>query len=304
MTTSAEQPKKVLDEIAAWVSDPFNEKFSFREPLETLKEFAADRELDPGQVLVSLTSLSNWYASIGIVEIFAGKPTDHLCDSFWCDFFYNTIMKSSFEKAKSQKKGSWLGAMLGLKHQQPKPRIQFSDQGLLLAKAFALGLVAEGEEIGRDAIIGLKDGRFYGLDQDKLTPFVLSVFAKWKNIPLPPEEFPFVIPDGYRELLQNLTASADEIRPAVVKACDFHLSRSKEHTDEETYEFADPVYAIYPVEILFVFRIRQILGLSNPEVDHPLLNSPLGKLSGSECSISPSLKPILQKIEKDYCADR
>jgi len=208
-------------------------------------------------------------------------------------------MKFSFEKAKSQKKGSLLGTVSGLKNlQQPKPRIPFNEQGLLLAKAFALGLVSEGEAIGRDSLSGLKDGRFYGLDQNKLTPFVLSVFAKWKNIATLPEEFPFVIPDGYQELLQNLTEGPDEIRPAIVKACNFHLSRSKEHTDSETYEFADPVYAIYPVEILMVFRIRQMLGLSNPEVDHPLLNSPLGQLPDTKCSMNPSFKPILKKIER------
>src|SRR6266516_96196 len=294
-------PEKAIAEIRRWVADPFNESFMFERSLNKLKEFSSGQEVKIGEVLVSLTSLSTWYASKGVVEIFAGSATEGLCDSFWCDFFDNTIMKLSFEKAKSQKKRSLLGAVTGLKYLKgPNPRIPFNEQGLLLAKAFALGLVSEGEAIGRDSLICLKEGRFYGLDQNKLTPFVLSVFAKWKNIALTPEEFPFEIPDGYKVLLQNLTQEPDEIRRDIAKACDFHLSRSKEHTDSETYEFADTVYAIYPVEILMVFLIRQLLGLNNPKVEHPLLNSPFGKLPDTRCSLRASLTPIRDRIKKEF----
>ena len=292
-------PERVLGEITRWVGDPFNESFMFQRPWQKLQEFSSSSQVKPSEILESLTALSTWYASKGIVEMLAGRSTEGLCDSFWCDLIYNTIMKRSFQGEQNQKKGSLLGSVLGRQQlKQPKPRISFNDQGLLLAKAFALGLVSEGEAIGRDSLIGLRDRRFYGLSQDKLTPFVLRVFAKWKDIALTPEEFPFQIPDAYQGLLHNLTREPDQIRTELAKACDFHLSRSKEPTDRETYEFADPVYAIYPVEVLMVFRIRQILGLSNPEVDHPLLNSPLGQLPESGCSMNPSLKPILEKLER------
>ena len=173
----------------------------------------------------------------------------------------------------------------------------FNDQGLLLAKAFALGLVEEGEAIGRSSFIGLREGWFYGVERNYLTPFVLSVFAKWKNITLSKEEFPFVIPDGYAGLLQNLTADPAVIRPAINEACDFHLSRSKDHDDENTYEFSDPVYALYPVEILMVLRIRSILGVANPTAEHPLMNTPIAQLPDGGCSLSASLQPIFENIK-------
>ena len=143
-------------------------------------------------------------------------------------------------------------------------------------------------------------GLFYGLSQNKLSPFVVSVFAKWKNIDLSADDFPFVIPEAYAALRDNLTGEPDELRTLLVTACDFHLSRSKEDDDDETYEFAFPPYAIYPVEILFVFRIRQILGLTNPQVDHPLLNSPVGKLPEAGCSISAQFEPLRDKIRSEY----
>ena len=267
----------------------------FQEPLATLSELSASREYNIGQVLSSLTGLSNWFASKSVLDMYAGKGSQLMCDSFWCDFYYNTVMKSSFEKRK-QEKPPFLARALGVN--QLKPTIMFNDQGLLLAKAFALGLVEEGEAIGRSSLIGLREGWFYGMEQNYLTPFVLSVFAKWKNVTLSSEAFPFVVHDGYAGLLQNLTAHTEEIRSAINDACDFHLSRSKDHDDETTYEFADPVYAVYPVEILFVLRVRKILGLSNPAVDHPLMNTPIAQLPDGDGSLSPSLKPIFENMKQ------
>ena len=293
------QPERVVAETRNWLQDPFNEQLMFEQPLAVLREFAADRKSNPGEVLSSLTALSEWYGSKGIVEAFEGRSSESLCNSFWVDYFYNSMMKFSFLKAQKGKKGSLLGRAFG-RNNESKPRISFNDQGLLLAKAFALGMVSEGERIGHDSLTGLREGWFYGTSGNNLTPFVLSAFAKWKNIVLSQQEFPFVIAEGYSGLLQTLTQGPDAIRSAFFEACEFHLARSRESNDRETYEFANPIYAVYPVEILFVMRVRQLLGLSHPEVDHPLLYSPLAKLPTTSCSISPELKPIQEKIERDY----
>lgn len=295
---SKQHAEKLLGEIEEWVNDPLNERLMFQEPLAMLSELSANREYNIGEVLSSLTGLSNWFASKSVLDMYAGKGSQLMCDSFWCDFYYNTVMKSSFENRK-QKKPPFLARALGARHlNQPKPTIMFNDQGLLLAKAFALGLVEEGEAIGRSSFVGLREGWFYGMEKNYLTPFVLSVFAKWKNIPLSNEEFPFVVADGYAGLLQNLTADTEEIRSAINDACDFHLSRSKDHDDETTYEFADPVYAVFPVEILFVLHIRKIMGLSNPAVDHWLMNTPIARLAEGNGSLSASLKPIFENMKE------
>lgn len=296
---TVEKLEEVIREIQGWVNDPFNKDFMFKRPLAKLNEFSSGMELKMGEVLEALTALSHWYASRGIVEVCAGESNRRLCDSFWCDSFYNTIMWFSFQKEKNQRTGSLLRAVLGRKRVQPNPRISFHDQGLLIAKAFSLGLVTEGEAIGQNSLTGLKEGCFYAVSETKMTPFVLSLFAKWQNIILQDEQFPFTIPEPYEELLRKLHQHPDEIHSAVVNACDFHLSRSKENTDQETFEFSSPIYAIYPVEILFFMRVRQLLGLCNPEINHPLLNSPLGKLPVDGCSMNPSLRPIQEKIQEN-----
>ena len=291
------RPARVLRETDEWLKDPFNESFMFQEPMAILEQFASGGEFHVGKVLTSLTALSTWYGSKGIIETSTAKSSEQLCWSFWFDSFYNTIMRSSFEQGK-KKKPPLLGRLLGQKHVD-KPRISFHEEGLLLAKAFALGLVEQGEAIGRDSFVGLTEGWFYATNQTTLTPFLLKCFATWKNLTLP-SEFSFVLVAPYEELVQELTSGPDEIRAALVKACDYHLYRSKDDTDDESYEFSNPVYAVYPVEILFFLRIRQILGLTNPEVDHPLLDSPLGKLPSSSCSMDPSLDPIRERIKRDF----
>ncbi len=291
------RPAKILVETVEWLNDPFNESFMFEQPMAIVREFASGGEFHIGKLLTSMNSLSTWYASKGIIELSTTNSSEHLCRSFWFDSFYNTMMRASFERGKKDK-GPLLGRLLGLKHVN-QPRLSFHDQGLLLAKALALGLIDEGEAIGRDSFVGLNEGWFYGIGQTSLTPFVMKAFARWKNLSLPPE-FSFELPEAYEELVLELTSGPDQIRAALVNVCDYHLSRSKDDTDDETYEFSNLVYAVYPVEILFVFRIREILGLVNPEVDHPLLSSPLGKLPGSSCSMDPSLHPIRDRIKRDF----
>lgn len=291
------EPEEIVLEIEEWLRDPFNESFIFERPHSKLNEISPSREPHIGEVLESLTSLSRWYAAKGIVEVSAGKSNDGLCDSFWCDSFYNAIMWHKFQEAQNQKGAVFRVGFRFKDRNESKPRISFNDQGLLLSRCFSLGLIDQGEVIGRRSLIGLERGCFYGTNGNKLTPFVLSVFAKWKDIPFSVEKDSLSLPEPYKELLQKLTQSPEDIKPAIIKACDFHWSRSKENTDQETFEFADPVYAVYPVEILMVFRIRELLGLSNPDVPHPLLSSGLGKLPNSACSMNVTIESIRRRIE-------
>lgn len=292
---------EIVDEIRDWVSDPFNESFMFQRSVGVLNEFLSGDELNIGKVLVSLDSLSTWYASIGILETLSGKECDHLCDSFWCDYLEYRLTTRRVKKEEHRTKRRPLASLFGVRRStHTKPQLSFNGQGLLIAKAFVLGLVGEGEAIARESLVGLKERWFYGVNQTKVTPFILSVFAKWKRIDHSVDDLTFAIPNGYRGLLDHLENSAQEIGEAIKEACEFHLSRSKNHTEDETFEFANPVEAIYPVEILMVLRIRQILGLSNPQVEHPLLDSALGRLPEAKCFISPSLKLILEKINRGF----
>src|SRR4030095_4722009 len=136
------QVEAALAEKKRWLADSFNEQFLCQESLETLHEFVAGRESRIGHVLSSFTSLSHWYGAKGVVDTLEGRSSNYLCDSFWFDLFYHTILRSSFQK--QQKEGAFRSVIKG-KQWPPAPRIPFNDQGLLLARSFALGLVPLGE---------------------------------------------------------------------------------------------------------------------------------------------------------------
>lgn len=283
---------KVLDkaysELEKWVADPFNEDLGFKRPVGVLEEFISTSEENHwGGELGSLSFLSGWYASNGVLDVLAGKSNEHLFNAFWCKYLHNLIMQLSFREEQDKK---------SIFSKRPNPRIDFHEQGMLLAEAFALGLITEAEEIGRNSLIGIKDGYFYGIGCTRLTPFVLRSYAKWKSISFPFDETIFVEAEAYQELLSNLSEESEKIKENIVDACEFRITRSRDLIDRENYEFSEHPYRLYPIEILMFLRIRQIMGLPNPEVDHPLLNSPLGKIQDNSYSMTPLQTKILEKI--------
>jgi hypothetical protein len=61
----------------------------------------------------------------------------------------------------------------------------------------------------------------------------------------------------------------EKLRKPLLAACDaFDVFR----------EFSNGTWSRTPLAILLVFKLRGLLGLRNPELDHPLMNSVLGKL--------------------------
>jgi hypothetical protein len=60
---------------------------------------------------------------------------------------------------------------------------------------------------------------------------------------------------------------------ACLEACDYHVERM--HEEEGFSEFLGAPENLLPVEILMIRRIREDQGLPNPEIDHPLMQTPL-----------------------------
>ena len=70
---------------------------------------------------------------------------------------------------------------------------------------------------------------------------------------------------------------AEALVPLLLAVCDEHTHRTtkgKPFGDE--FDFLG--FERTPVEILLVFKLREELGLPNPKLDHPLMNTPLGQL--------------------------
>ena len=101
--------------------------------------------------------------------------------------------------------------------------------------------------------------------------------------------------------------NSDDIEKAqsvLLDACDVHMERislSSAERDSGNFEFFTPYMAVHPTEILAVLRLREALGLQNPELDHPLMNTPYAKLTcGIDFKAEPDelLDALLQAVRQ------
>lgn len=184
------------------------------------------------------------------------------------------------------------------------------DASLWMAIGLALGHIAEVDVMGRRIVNGLPKKMFFAT-RTALSPFIPGLWLDSKNEILPdptrgarqPEEYSeWNWRPVYRELLSNWKSeSVQEVLPFLMAACEFHLMESKYGGDSRDYEFSSDCYQIFPQEILAVLRVRQMWGLENPDLDHPLMKSPFAKLFASApLQLDELLTAIFKKIKIDY----
>ncbi len=171
----------------------------------------------------------------------------------------------------------------------PTPNMDFNTAAIVLARAISLGCWVEADRIANIIRGGLTERRKVGGRQQpicafdaihvtRVAPFVLNLYAQWTGKPFPLEGLPVISMEAYEPLLslwqtEDLTA----LEQALFVACDLHMERSK-LSQVESFEFIDEVDILHPAEILAVLRLREAKGLANPAIDHPLMQTPVGRL--------------------------
>ena len=92
---------------------------------------------------------------------------------------------------------------------------------------------------------------------------------------------------------------AEPLVLVLLAVCDEHTRRNvsrKPYGDECDFDY----FARTPVEILLVFKLRQELGLANPQFDHPLMNTPLGVLPKEvPFEFDELLAPVVKRMRQD-----
>ncbi|WP_245601151.1 hypothetical protein WMO13_04060 [Ignatzschineria larvae DSM 13226] len=118
----------------------------------------------------------------------------------------------------------------------------------------------------------------------RYSAMAMTIFNDWLNLP-PPDLKKLALPkdpvwmkyaNHWRE--ENVELFAEILN----EACDVHIERiglTQKEYDSGEYEFASPFEAVYPAEILGVLRLRERLGLQNPELTHPLLLTPYAQIT-------------------------
>ena len=115
-----------------------------------------------------------------------------------------------------------------------------------------------------------RDTNFVWWEKRRLAPFVGELYARWRKKPL--DFAPDVALGVYGKVLDAWDSPKDFAK-ALLDACDFHVQQAR----GEDGEFCHMPYDLAPFEILAVQRVRRDLGLPTPEIDHPLLQTPLAR---------------------------
>lgn len=157
----------------------------------------------------------------------------------------------------------------------PKPpRENYNKAALCFAQLLALGHKEEANWIGERLARGLLDGAFFNwLPNAQFSPFVICLYRLWHG-ESPEEGFsPETNIDAYRQIIGSWSTGGDAFKNGLLSACDYHTQRIDYNKTD--HEFYDEVYAAFPLEILAIQQIRKDLGMEIPQIEHPLMKTPL-----------------------------
>lgn len=149
-----------------------------------------------------------------------------------------------------------------------------------LAAGYAAGCQSA-ERLGRLALAAANREYYFDTAYYPIFHFILSLFAASQGIRIRELSGAATREPSLTALLEKWrTRDVDVLAPLVLAACDYHTHRWKART-KDWNEFGSGVgsnFTRMPIEILMLYRLRERERLPNPDVDHPLMNSPLGKL--------------------------
>jgi hypothetical protein len=115
--------------------------------------------------------------------------------------------------------------------------------------------------------------------------FVLRLIWKLNSEPLP-ETVEQRNLGPYSEVIAHWDHGLELTKPLEL-VCDYHCKNmSDKGRNDRTPEFTTPPFDLLPCEIAAVYKIRQRLGLDTPDIEHPLLSTPLAQMSMHEAQLT------------------
>lgn len=134
--------------------------------------------------------------------------------------------------------------------------------------------------------------------------FMLRLFADWVGDVS--HQWPSYGYDEpiYEALLAHWrTPDPDDLVPCLLAACDRHTWQSGRQSMKRNFDFnQDNHLQRTPIEILFLFRLREWEGLANPVLDHPLMAPPFNRLPPAQQvpELDEPLQGILKRAREDW----
>jgi hypothetical protein len=171
----------------------------------------------------------------------------------------------------------------GIRRQQLQMINLVHGLGACVGNCVALGWFDFGIDLARRIFDAIDHGWCYdggdGFGRRRTQHFVLRLVADWQGWPA--REQPRCAHDEpvFEALLQHWRdADAAALVEPVQHACDRHTQQCRyDNAKGEYFDLYVQTWYV-PFEILALWRLRESLQLPNPTVDHPLLQTPLGRL--------------------------
>jgi hypothetical protein len=191
--------------------------------------------------------------------------------------------------------------------EHPRPLRMFNWEAATeaMAMGFILGRVEEGVYHGYLVHAALNKQYQLQLSYEehhrRVHSFMLRLFAEWRGDAK--HEWPaFAYSEPiYEGILENWRERDPEVLvPWLLAACDRHTHESKRDNGSKFYDCS--AFPRTPLEILYLFRIRELVGLQNPVVRHPLLEAPFDKMPEPQSAYAPDelVRGTLTRVREDW----
>ncbi|QCR07116.1 hypothetical protein [Brenneria rubrifaciens] len=140
---------------------------------------------------------------------------------------------------------------------------------------------------GIDGGYGIHDGHNLPLGTTlRYAAFGLTIIGDWLGKPLDLDKHALPRDPAWGQLVAHWREpDLDKFLPVLLAACDTHVERiavteREANQQAKQFEFNSVFLAVHPTEILAVLRLRELLGLPNPDhIDHPLMQTPYAAIT-------------------------
>lgn len=190
-------------------------------------------------------------------------------------------------------------------HPRPLRMMAWTRMTETMAMAFVLGWISQATHQGylAHAVLHRVWQLQFSYEQQHRRghAFMLRLFAAWQGIT--GHAWPAYAYDEpiYEGILERWNVSDPAIlEPWLIAACDRHTHQARPDTERTFYDFSDAIRE--PLEILLLFRLREVVGLTNPVLNHPLMEAPFDRLP----TVQPPYVPdelvlgTLKRVREDW----
>lgn len=211
-------------------------------------------------------------------------------------------------------------------HPQPLRNLTLVRLARTMASQFATGQIEQATHIGRLSYaalsrssrhrkvpVGYDPSRSYVLDDGedwqkkgvyygrRAQAFILRLFGEWNGIAREWRPYAYEVP-VYEWLLKHWRIPDPQaLIPALLVVADRHTHESRDDTRKVYHDFQDVSLYRYPLEILMLYRLRQLEGLANPVLDHPLCQPPFDRLPDpNEPYMDDLMEGSLKRIRRSF----